>query len=118
MNKQRLIEWGKTLLIILLAISAFNLSRMVGLLSFPAEKVQISAQSGSETPAVAPRADQAASPLAIMITATENAHHGVKYSGESISEVRSWLSAGLGEALGSSGEPEEVSPARWEKAPS
>jgi len=116
MNKQRLIEWGKTLLIILLALSAVQLSRMVGLLDFAREQVQINPVGGSESPAVSARAEQAASPLVIMISPTENAHHGIKYSGESIAEVRSWLSASLGEALGSSGEPGEVSAKRWENA--
>ncbi|MGI6029856.1 MAG: hypothetical protein ACOX81_10695 [Candidatus Heteroscillospira sp.] len=115
MDRRRLLEWGKTLLIVLLAVSAARLSMAAGLFSFPLDGSGI-ASTGEDNLSVSYRRELAARPLTMMITATENAHHGIKYSSEALSEVYSWFSASLGEALGSSGEPAEVTPEKWREA--
>ena len=116
MNKRRLIEWGKTLLILILAASALALSGVTGLFDRVLDKSAIHPSVGDESQTTAVRRDQAARPLTIMITTAENAHHGVKYNSDALSEVYSWFTASLGEALGSSGEPQVVPARQWESA--
>ena len=115
MNKRKLIEWGKSLLIVLLALSALHLTGMIGLLDFFEGNVSVSSSAEGDI-AVETRSDMAARPLVTVITSADNAHHGVKYDMEALTEVHSWLSAVVGEALGSSGNPVEVSVHKWEDA--
>ena len=116
MNRQRLIEWGKTLIIIALTVSAIMLSGVSEIIGqvFGVEPLSASVDDNADqnTQGI----QQAAKPLTIMITTAENAHYGVKYNGEALNEAYSWFTAGLGEALGSSGEPVEVGREQWESA--
>ena len=115
MDRRRLKEWGKNLLIVALAVNAVWLSGALGLAQNYLggdSRPQIAVQGDSELK----ETGQAARPLTMVISAAENAHHGVKYDGDALSEVYSWFTASLGEALGSSGEPEEVTQAEWEAA--
>lgn len=116
MNKQKLIEWGKTLLIIVLAISAIGLSGLWGLTDYLFANNPPANGSGDAGETVQTKAGRAAQPLSIMITTADNAHHGVKYNGEALDEAFLWFTASVGEALGSSGEPQEVTAGQWERA--
>ncbi|MGE4354498.1 MAG: hypothetical protein AB7D36_10505 [Oscillospiraceae bacterium] len=116
MNKRRLIEWGKTLLIVLLTVSAIKLSGASDIVEqvFGTEQLTESAvETGFQE---TEHEHQAAKPMTIMITTAENAHHGVKYGSEALDEAYGWFTASLGEALGSSGEPVQVSQEQWESA--
>lgn len=115
MNKRRLIEWGKTLLIMLLALSAVRLTGMIGLLDFLSGGSP-AAVGNQQNASLQINNEVAARPITIVITSAENAHHGVKYDGEALGEIHSWLSATAGEAMGSSGAPETTTVQNWEKA--
>jgi len=107
------VEWGKTLLIFLLAFSAVRLSGVTELM-----RVRFANPPGlpaaAETVPPTLRTGLAAQPLTVVITPRENDHYGVKYSADALAEIYGWLTASLGEALGSAGTPERVTAAQWE----
>ena len=117
MDKRRLIEQGKNVLIVALTLSALYLSGVIGTIQDYVAGDSIGSviqQEGTDGAQHEP--GPAAQPLAMMISPSENAHHGVKYDGDALSEVYGWFTASLGEALGSSGEPVEVGLDDWERA--
>lgn len=121
MNKRRgsrVLEFGKSLLILLLAVSAlFLLSR-----------TQISGELVSELQNLfeRPAEDEVKSPSAkissaafhpIRIASCQNGlRYGVQYNQDETDEVFSSLSIILNEALGSAGLPEEISEREWREA--
>ena len=58
----------------------------------------------------------AAEPLSMMLTPESGAHCGIMYSGQELQSAYERYSATLAEALGSSGEPEEISEEAWRSA--
>jgi hypothetical protein len=116
MNKRRFLEWGKTALIVLLAFSAIRLTDRTGLFHNLSAGTAAVPVAGEETAAPVSRSRLAAQPLTVVITSAENAHYGVKYNSDALSEIYGWLTASLGEALGSAGTPESVSAEEWERA--
>ena len=117
MDKRRLIEQGKNVLIVALTLSALYLSGVIGTIQDYVAGDSIGSVIQQEgTGGAQHEPGPAAQPLAMMISPSENAHHGVKYDGDALSEVYGWFTASLGEALGSSGEPVEVGLDDWERA--
>ena len=60
--------------------------------------------------------DHAASPVYLMTSAKAGSHYAVKYDNEGKEKIITQFSAYLGEALGSSGSPEEISAKQWQEA--
>ncbi len=58
----------------------------------------------------------AAEPLSMMLTPEAGAHCGIMYSEDELSDAYERYSATLAEALGSSGEPQEISEQEWRAA--
>lgn len=113
MRKKGLIEFGKSLLIIALAISALKLSGTNDLMP----KLFDSETHSSEASEVADgQISQMSKPLSLVVTSSENAHYGVKYDAKGIGDTYADFTAALGEALGSAGEPVLVDTAAWESA--
>lgn len=116
-KKRRAIEWGKSLLIIALIMSALLLGRASGyggLLTSGGERLNgstgDSAESGSAEAAASVRG---ARPVGIELCFGGGQRGAWIYDDDSVSEVFHRFSAALGEALGSAGEPESVSEAAF-----
>ncbi len=112
----RLIEWGKTLLIILLAASAIYLlgetqfsqgmlDRVQTLLSGTPSQAQ-TGPAGQSDPAVV-------RPMRIVMTLEGGQRYGVQYDTAEIDTVFSSVSTLLAEALSSAGAPKKISENTW-----
>ncbi|NCB51569.1 MAG: hypothetical protein EOM54_06785 [Clostridia bacterium] len=119
-NKKRLIEAGKSLLIAALVISALILSVNIGLFSGLTNSDVIdgvlSLRSDTENPESGGTYTAAASPFCIVITPAAGAHYSAMYEEEAVTAAYERFSDSLGEALGSAGEPEEITDDEWEAA--
>ena len=115
-GRSRLIEWGKTLLIILLAASAIYLlgetqfskgmlDRMENLFSGASEEKEISSV-GQSDPAVV-------RPMRIVMTLEGGQRYGVQYDLAETNEAFSSVSTLLAEALSSAGAPQKISEQTW-----
>lgn len=115
--KRRLIGLGQNVLIILLVVSAVMLAGGSGLLDFAGgiSEGVLGMQSGGDYGGQK-EYTAAAEPLCIMLTPESGAHCGVMYSGEELYASYDRFSATLAEALGSSGEPEQISEEEWRDA--
>jgi len=74
--------------------------------------------SSGKSAAVSPSAESTelkAEPVYILITAKDGSHYSLKYDSQSKSEMFSKFSAALGEALGSSGEPTQITSDEWQQ---
>lgn len=113
MNRERLIEHGKTLLIALLSISLLYLSGAHETVSlfFTAEQAVVETANTGDG-----KISQLAKPLSIVVTSVEHAHYGVKYSARDIEQTYSSFTAELGEALGTATAPVSVTRTIWENA--
>lgn len=117
MSKRARIERIKTLLIVLLTISAVA---MVWKL-FSGADVDFSGGflAPSENKEDAQRSEgyvQCAKPFAVAVTDSSGERRGERYSETSVNELYARFSAALAEALGSTGEPERVDFSEWEDA--
>jgi len=129
MSRKRLIEAGKTLLIVLLVANAVFLAGQTGLFSGKFSALPIvktiahkfrfvadgsSSQSGSD------RANgsfsSAAAPFFMAVTWEDGSRYGLKYDQAGLSELYGRFSVALGEALGSSGKAEPVDEKEWKAA--
>lgn len=109
------IEKIKTGAIALLAVSALFLMSRAGLLE------QFTAAPGESTSTHRPSQTGSATlvmtqPLFIAVSNGEAGRCGIKYEGEKLRIAYGELSMALGEALGSSGEPEPITSDQWERA--
>jgi hypothetical protein len=71
MNKKRLIEWGKTLLILALTVSAVQLSGVTSLVQQRLGTQPLSESITDSAAQASSRTEQAAKPLTIVITTAE-----------------------------------------------
>ena len=112
-GKKRLVELGKDLLILLLIASALLLARQTGALGRlrPAGERQ-----GEQGGTVSSGVTAAATPFAMAVVGETYGRCGLTSGAERVAEMYDRFSAPLGEALGSSGEPEEVSETAWREA--
>ncbi|MEG1789112.1 MAG: hypothetical protein RR230_00505 [Oscillospiraceae bacterium] len=115
-SKKEAIETGKTLLIILLLISALLLCAATGVFesiggvggAFVDKVVGGAQESGGYT--------AAAVPFYVVVTPGKSAHCAVLYDDEATAAAYERFSPSLGEALGSSLRPKKVAQEEWEAA--
>jgi hypothetical protein len=119
MNKP-LLERGKSLLIVLLLLSAALLIRASGY--FPAlGEGYLSASQGSLGQSGQSSAETSASavtvrPVAVVISGEEGTRCALEYDGDAVSAAFDSFSAALGEAIGSSSAIESVSEQLWQQS--
>ena len=113
MNKQKLFGIGRKLLIVLLLASAILLGRESGYFSGLGERLQPAAAAGTKTVSGAEsgyaKSADMVQPLAAVVCTPEGGRYGAAYDGEAVPAVFRRFSADLGEALGSAGDPQEIS---------
>jgi hypothetical protein len=114
MNKRKWVERAKTLAIVLLAASAAILLVQIAV-AYGLEPLSVFEESATQSDAETGYA-QAAKPIAVCVTGNTGARSAAKYDSESVSELYSGFSAALAEALGSAGEPVEVTEQEWREA--
>lgn len=118
-DKRRLIETGKSALIVILAVTALILSIKVWL--FPGVSNSdvfngVLALQGQSTDSAGGGYTAAATPFCIVVTPVSGTHCALIYDDKAVAAAYERFSANLGEALGSAGEPEAISDAEWEAA--
>lgn len=114
-KNRKLIETGKSVLIVLLVCSAMLLGAAAGL--FPGVARLGSALAGSSG-AAAESTDyaSAADPFCVVVTPEAGTHCAVLYDGEKTAEAYARFSSSFAEAMGSSQTPERVSAEEWQAA--
>ena len=113
-RKKKLLELGKDVVIVLLILSALLLTRATGLITRlrPNAEAAQTAEGALGTGLTA-----AAVPFAVAVVSEETGGRcGLTYGSVRLREAYDRYSAALGEALGSSGEPEAVSEEDWRAA--
>ena len=123
---KRILEWIKTALIVLLAISALLLGWRTGLFNdfssaIPlfgnmAELMRGASGTGTTESGGVSHKEAAARPLTIVITDEEGGRYGVRYNTDERNDVYNRTSSILGEALGSASVPLEISESEWRAA--
>jgi len=122
-RSKRVIEWGKTALIVLLSASALLLAWQTRLFNdyfaslpiFGSVAELVWGATGTAEPGRA-AIKEAARPLNIVITNEEGGRHGVRYDTDARDAVYERTSSILGEALGSASAPTEISEDEWRSA--
>ncbi len=113
-------EMWKNALIVLLTASAVFLSTRTGLFDLSPAASSGGSAAALETGALpvdgAVGYTAAAEPFTIVVTPEVGSHYAAIYDQEALDALYSQFSAALGEALGSSGEPEAVEEAEWREA--
>lgn len=117
MNKRKVIEGLKTLVIILLTLSALLLiknSEYFGILS---DKLYLSGEGDVSVVEPIGTAEKIGDvmPLGISVLIGENSKHTSIYDGEALEQCYHRFSALLGEALGSAEAAREISATQWDK---
>ncbi len=113
MRKQRVMDWSRRALIVLLLISAALLLRQTGYFAGFRKRLQLSAAEQTEGAALDQSQTRSAAvtvqPTAVMVCASDGAlRYGAAWE-EATTAVLRRFSADLGEALGSAGAPEKIS---------
>lgn len=117
MDRKRLVESGKNVLIVILATTMLLLSAQLGFISQTFDPAGLDGALGAEPSGWETASyGAAASPFCIVVTPETGAHCAVMYDGEAVDEAYARFSSSLGEALGSAGEPEVVTTGEWEAA--
>src|SRR5699024_4367223 len=115
--KRRLLGLGQDLLILVLVVSAVMLAGGSGLLDFAGDiSGGVLGMPSGQNQGGQKEYTAAAEPLSMMLTPEAGAHCGVMYSQEELYSAYDRFSATLAEALGSSGEPEQISEEEWRAA--
>ena len=114
-KRKKLIELGKSALIVLLIISALLLVRQSGYYSELTERFQPAQPSAPLDTESSAAASGSARPAVIVVSGSEGQRHAAALSSAELSSVFDNFSAALGEALGSAGTPESTGEARWRK---
>lgn len=116
-RRKAFVEGGKTLLIILLVISAAILVRASGYFdAFDSRYAQDSeTQSGQNGQSTADSASgtMSARPLGMVVSGVDGTRYAVAYDSAETASVFESFSAALGEALGSASNAEEVTEDQW-----
>ncbi len=120
-NKTKLIDMAKNCAIVLLLFSAVFLlykatfneqdTFLKGLDSFFGGN----SEAGTERLPAGESFALVSDPVFILVTAEDSSHYAVKYDNETKRKLITQFLAYLGEALGSSGEPEELTSEQWQK---
>ncbi|MCL1829299.1 MAG: hypothetical protein FWG32_07370 [Oscillospiraceae bacterium] len=126
-NKETAVERTKNILITLLVLCAIVLAGQTRLIPgfVPSDMagnlfIALSGAGKVMPPGASPDESQtfppAAYPLFSAVTSKNSGRCGVKYDGRILSEIYGRFSGSLAEALGSAGEPEQVSETEWKNA--
>ena len=121
-DKEKIIDYSKSFIIVFLIISAVflmfkaviyepnsTLANLIGSYgSSPDNKPSVSITNNTSVIEV--------EPVFMLVTAKDSSHFAVKYDSLTKDELFTQFSATLGEALGSSSEPKQVSTEQWQKA--
>ncbi len=112
-SKKQFVEMAKNVAIVVLLVSALLLAGEVGIFSGAAAKPQTTSRPAAyvEGAYVA-----AATPFLIVVTPESGSHTAIAYDEDELSEAYKRFSSTLGQALGSSSEPEQVTQQEWENA--
>ena len=113
-NKQRWIEWGKDVLIVLLTLSAVWLLSMTPLVQ---DSGVLDLLAPQESPGAGPlegNRGMAMLPARLAVTG-EGGRCGVQYDEERLEELFPPLGALLGDALASAGEPGPITEGEWRR---
>ena len=111
---KRIVELGKDLLIVLLALSALFLARSAGYESFVKERLAKSdAQSTTASGAESESVRVEIRPFVAVVNSAEGTHCAESWTDSAQDGIYEVFSAPLGEALGSSGEAEEIDEEQW-----
>ena len=121
-SSNRVVEWVKTALIVVLSTSALLLGWRTGLLNdflrdipfFGSVAGFVQEATGTETVSVS--AKEAARPLTIVITDADGERFGVRYDTDMRNTIYDRMSVILREALGSISDIEEISEDEWRTA--
>ena len=121
-DREKLIDYSKSFIILFLIISAVflmfkaviyepnsTLANLLGNYESTAEKTT-AVPINNNTSVIA------AEPVFILVTVEDHSHFAVKYDSLNKDELFTQFSSALGEALGSSGEPKEISIEQWQNA--
>lgn len=112
MNKRRLIEWGKNILILLLAVSAVWLVTLTPLVQDSGLADLFSAREDRDGDGGAVVLGTAAHPSRMAVMGTAG-RYGVQYDRETVDDLFARTGPLLGECLTSAGEPETITETRW-----
>jgi hypothetical protein len=122
-KETKVIEWVKTALIALLAMSALILAWRTELFSgvldnipFFGSVAELVRGTSTTTEMIGAELIEAARPLSIVITNEDGGRYGVKYDTVERNAVYDRTSSILGEALGSASAPAVISEEEWRKA--
>lgn len=121
-KKERLIEAGKTLLIVLLLISAVFLMRETNYYNSAFEAISNMISAGTEGSQTSGDTDSEVEnhavvlPMGISVSIGEGNRYASAYDSETVAADFQRFSAALGEALGSAGEPGKINRATWKRA--
>ena len=122
-NFMRAVEWAKTALIIMLTLSALLLGRQTRMFSDLFASIPIFGSvaelmrgTAGSMQADGTAAKEAARPLSIAITYEDGGRFGVRYDTDTRNTVYNMTSGIIGEALGSSAKPFEISEEHWREA--
>ena len=120
---QRAGEWIKTLLIVLLTVSALLLgwrtmlfNDILSSIPFFGSVAELMRGSSGTVETGGSPIKEAARPLCIVITNEDGARFGVRYDTEARNAVYDRISSIMGEALGSATAPSEISEDEWRSA--
>lgn len=112
-NKEKIISWVQNIAIVALIVTALTLSAFSGLFGEITGNV-LSAGNGAST--ASNGYSEAATPLCIVVTPEEGSHRAVMQDADALDEIYTRYSTSLAEALGSSGEPEQVTVEEYNEA--
>jgi hypothetical protein len=118
-NDPRAMNTVRNAVIILLLCSAAVLaahSGLFGLSSRNSAQASSGQTGGKSQSAAGSAAIKAAGPYVIAVTDDSGSHCGLMYDGAALVQAYDGLSAYLGEALGSAGDPEKVDEKEWRQA--
>lgn len=111
--RRHLLGWAQNLVIVLLLVSTVALVAESGMLDLSAVK-----GAGSEQNSVDRHAayTAAAKPMCVVLTPESGMHSAIMYEADALELAYERYSSTLAEALGSSGEPEQITQEQWEAA--
>lgn len=121
-DKARLIDMAKNVAIVLLSVSAVflllktTLNGQDSLFGGLGSLFDSSSGTGTVNLPDSENSGLTADPAFLLITAENGSHYAVKYDSESKDKLNTKFSASLGEALGTSGDPKEISSETWREA--
>ncbi len=113
-NRRRAVSWAQNIIILVLVIGAVVL--VSGRAGFGAENAAGPFQAPSQDGAGGRDYGAAAEPMCVLVTPENGVHSAAMYDSRALEAYYTMYSSSLAEALGSAGEPEEVTDSQWRSA--